>query len=135
MAIRTSFKPSRIWSTKAKSPLEALHKCSKLLWVDLYLLVAYFKGPRYTVNISDTGSDVFWLPQVGCTSSGPDVYSCPTGQGLYNPSLSTTAVDLHSRFQIQYGTGSALGNYIADQMSFGDANGNHVVVGNVTLGA
>lgn len=37
--------------------------------------------------------------------------------------------------QIQYGTGSAVGEYYSDQMSFGDATGNHLDVGNVTLGA
>lgn len=82
--------------------------------------------------------DVFWLPQTGCTSSGPDVQTCQSGQGLYRPSASSTAVDLRTRFQIQYGTGSAVGNYYNDVMSFGDStsgSGGSVSVGNVTLGS
>ncbi|KAI6176056.1 Peptidase A1 domain-containing protein [Aphelenchoides bicaudatus] len=91
--------------------------------------------PQVFEVIMDTGSDVFWLPRVGCRSSGPDVHSCLSGQGLYDPSKSSTANNLNQRLQIQYGTGSASGQYFSDEMSFGDANGNHVSVGKVTLGA
>ncbi|KAI6181333.1 Eukaryotic aspartyl protease [Aphelenchoides besseyi] len=90
--------------------------------------------PQSFEVVMDTGSDIFWLPRVGCSSSGPDVQACRTGRGLYDPSQSSTAVDLHQPFQIRYGTGSAVGNYIWDTMSFGDSNGN-VTVGNVTIGA
>jgi hypothetical protein len=67
--------------------------------------VSVGQPPQVFEVIMDTGSDVFWLPRVGCISSGPDVSSCMSGNGLYNPSLSSTAIDLRTRFQIIYGTG------------------------------
>lgn len=97
--------------------------------------VSVGQPPQVFEVIMDTGSDVFWLPKIGCTSSGPDVQYCASGKGLYNPSMSQTATDLHTHFQINYGTGSATGEYYSDQMSFGDATGNHVSVGNIIMGA
>ncbi|KAI6206316.1 hypothetical protein M3Y94_00896000 [Aphelenchoides besseyi] len=98
-------------------------------------LVSVGNPPQTFEVILDTGSDLFWLPKVGCTSSGPDVKFCKSGKGLYDPSKSKTAHDLHRTFQIEYGTGSAVGEYFSDEMSFGNAKGSHVSIGNVTLGA
>ncbi|CAD5233652.1 unnamed protein product [Bursaphelenchus xylophilus] len=76
--------------------------------------------------VFDTGSDIFWLPKKGCRSSGPLASSCRFGKGLYNPEGSTTADKLGKSFHITYGTGSAVGEWWMDELSFGDPSGDQL---------
>ncbi|CAD5220786.1 unnamed protein product [Bursaphelenchus okinawaensis] len=99
-------------------------------------LVTVGTPPQIFQVIFDTGSDVFWLPKKGCTSTGDDTDACASGKGLYDPSASKTSKDTKQPFQIEYGTGSATGEYYQDVLSFGDASNSSIVsIGNVTLGA
>ncbi|CAD5220784.1 unnamed protein product [Bursaphelenchus okinawaensis] len=99
-------------------------------------IVSVGTPPQQFEVVFDTGSDIFWLPQIGCQSYGVDVHACASGQELYNPNASSTSGDIHRAFQIQYGTGSANGRYYDDMLSFGDATtSSYIAVGNVTLGA
>ncbi|ORX59539.1 acid protease [Hesseltinella vesiculosa] len=62
--------------------------------------------------IIDTGSVEFWLATTGCPQS-----VCPVP--LYNPSSSSTANVTTTPAGIQYGLGSANGNYVTDTVSLG----------------
>lgn len=80
-------------------------------------IVSVGTPPQTFEVVLDTGSDLFWLPETGCQSTGVDVQACSTGQGLYNPRSSSSAVNTNKAFGIRYGTGSASGNYYNDVMS------------------
>ncbi|RUS12963.1 aspartic peptidase domain-containing protein, partial [Endogone sp. FLAS-F59071] len=59
--------------------------------------------PQEFKILFDTGSDMLWVPSAACTSPG-----CK-GKNLYDGSDSSTYLQGHSPFTIQYGTGS--GNF------------------------
>jgi hypothetical protein len=69
------------------------------------------------IHTIDTGSDLLWVPQVGCKSAGLFVKNCKAKTGLYNPTKSHTAEALHKPFDIEYGTGSAHGHYYKDHFA------------------
>ncbi|CAD5231111.1 unnamed protein product [Bursaphelenchus okinawaensis] len=85
--------------------------------------------------VFDTGSDILWVPQQGCQSSGPLVKKCPSTD-VYNPSASSTAENTGDTFFIEYGTGSARGLYYKDIFAFGSKSGSQLQMKNkVTFGA
>ncbi|KAI6239623.1 Eukaryotic aspartyl protease [Aphelenchoides fujianensis] len=88
--------------------------------------------PQVFEVVMDTGSDVFWLPKKGCQSSGPCL---PLGTRPLRPQRVFDRPRPPRSLPNLVRTGSATGDYYNDVMSFGDAKGEHVSVGNVTLGA
>ncbi|CAD5233640.1 unnamed protein product [Bursaphelenchus xylophilus] len=70
----------------------------------------------------DTGSDVLWVPKLGCKSYGPLVRKCPNVD-TYDPDASSTAESTRKLLFIEYGTGSVMGYYYRDNFAFGPKNG------------
>uniref|UniRef100_A0A1I7RJM0 Peptidase A1 domain-containing protein n=1 Tax=Bursaphelenchus xylophilus TaxID=6326 RepID=A0A1I7RJM0_BURXY len=73
-------------------------------------------------TIVDTGSDVLWVPKLGCQSYGPLVRKCPDVD-TYDPAASSTAELTKQSFNIHYGRGYAKGYYYLDNFAFGPKNG------------
>ncbi|CAD5231134.1 unnamed protein product [Bursaphelenchus xylophilus] len=77
---------------------------------------------RLIIERVDTGSDVLWVPKLGCQSSGPLVRKCPNVD-TYDPDASSTAEFAQISFSLEYGTGSTKGHYYLDNFAFGPKNG------------
>ncbi|KAI6204220.1 Eukaryotic aspartyl protease [Aphelenchoides besseyi] len=87
----------------------------------MYQGVVYVGTPPMPFNvIFDTGSSIFWIPKIGCKSSGPYAKHCSAGVGLYNPKGSVTAKPTNETFSIRYGTGSIQGHTYRDYFTFGE---------------
>lgn len=82
-------------------------------------LISLGTPPQSFNVVFDTGSDILWVPRKGCRSSGPLTSKCGTDdqRDVYDPAASNTSDCLHERFHIEYGTGSAEGEYVSDVFS------------------
>ncbi|KAI6204876.1 hypothetical protein M3Y94_00728000 [Aphelenchoides besseyi] len=86
-------------------------------------VVSLGQPPQKFEVVFDTGSDIFWVPKVGCSSSGPYAKYCRSRRSLYSPRRSKSSKSLGRRFRIEYGTGSAYGDYFTDAFAFGSPGG------------
>lgn len=84
--------------------------------IEYHGVISLGTPPQSFKVVFDTGSDILWVPQRGCSSRGPMVKNCRhrIGAGLYDPSKSTTAESTGRNFKIVYGTGDASGPYYRD---------------------
>ncbi|KAI6173008.1 Peptidase A1 domain-containing protein [Aphelenchoides besseyi] len=85
-------------------------------------VVTLGQPPQQFEVVFDTGSDIFWVPKIGCSSSGPYAKYCRSRRSLYSPRRSRSARSLGRKFRIEYGTGSAYGEYFTDVFAFGSSN-------------
>lgn len=79
----------------------------------------------FTVSI-DTGSTDLFLPSIDCLDS------C-NGHNRYNPSSSSTAVDLHRDFVLTYGEGEVMGKQFADNVAIGGYEAEGQTLGAATV--
>ncbi|KAI6223803.1 Eukaryotic aspartyl protease [Aphelenchoides fujianensis] len=88
--------------------------------------------PKRFEVVFDTGSGLFWLPQKGCSSSGPHADACKNASRTYDPKDSRTARPMRRSFRMHYGTGSQL---YTDTVQFGDLGDKKMQMANVPVGA
>ncbi|KAI6209216.1 Gastricsin [Aphelenchoides besseyi] len=72
--------------------------------------------------IVDSGSAMFWIPKINCSSIGTHVGKCQGNHELFNPQLSSTTQETNETFYIRYATGTASGRYHKDFVSLGIEN-------------
>ncbi|KAM0816727.1 putative Peptidase A1 domain-containing protein [Seiridium cardinale] len=84
----------------------------------VYIMEIDIGTPRQTVKvIVDTGSwELFINPN--CARAADEEFCAEAGH--YNPTASSTARDLSSRYYVSFGTGGYVGDYFSDTLWFGD---------------
>jgi hypothetical protein len=64
----------------------------------------------------DTGSTELWVPNQGCSNRGSLGVRCPNTQ-VFIEKDSSSAVNTHKPFKIQYGIGDTKGIYMQDHFA------------------
>lgn len=95
--------------------------------VELWYASIDVGSPAKTFTVSiDTGSADLFLPSTACKSS------CD-GHNRYDPSSSSTAVDLHKDFVLTYGEGEVAGEQFADDVVIGGYEAKGQTLGAATV--
>lgn len=95
--------------------------------VELWYASINVGTPAQTFTVSiDTGSADLFLPSVDCNDS------C-NGHNRYDPSKSSTAVDLHKKFVLTFGEGEVAGEQITDNVVIGGYEAKGQTLGAATV--
>ncbi|CAJ0933835.1 unnamed protein product, partial [Mesorhabditis belari] len=94
-----------------------------------YLATVTIGTPPQEFNvILDTGSTDFWVPSINCKKS-----PCKEKK-RFNPTKSSTYANMSGKWQIQYGTGNANGEFGKDTVRFGPKDNTFLTIPQVRIG-